>query len=277
MKRLLTSFLTITTILSFASISYAEMTKVQKATALIESIENGDPHPVSYINPNKYIQHNLSVEDGLAGFSKVLKALPKGSAKAKVVRAFEDGDYAITHTIYDFFGPQIGIDIFRFEDGLIVEHWDNSQPIETAPNPSGRTQTDGPAQVKDLEKTKQNKVLVKSFVSDVLMGKSPEKITEYIAPDYYTQHNIAVGDGLSALGKALEEMAKAGKPMTYTKNHMILGQGNFVLSVSEGQFFGKHTAFYDLFRVENNMLVEHWDTIEEIPAKSEWKNTNGKF
>ena len=51
----------------------------------------------------------------------------------------------------------------------------------------------------------------------------------------------------------------------------------FVLVVSEGHLGGKHNSFYDLFRVENGKISEHWDTIEEIPAKETWKNNNGKF
>ena len=47
--------------------------------------------------------------------------------------------------------------------------------------------------------------------------------------------------------------------------------------MSEGSFRGKPSAFYDLFRVEGGKVVEHWDTIEAIPPKSEWKNDNGKF
>jgi predicted SnoaL-like aldol condensation-catalyzing enzyme len=46
-----------------------------------------------------------------------------------------------------------------------------------------------------------------------------------------------------------------------------LGEGDFVLSVSEGQFLGENVAFYDLFRVEDGKIVEHWDTIEEILPK----------
>jgi predicted SnoaL-like aldol condensation-catalyzing enzyme len=248
----------------------------EKVVALLTSIETGDPKPISYINPDQYIQPNLIVSDGLTGFGDVIKQLPEGSAKARVVRAFQDGNDVFTHTEYNFFGPKIGFDIFRFEDGTIVEHWDNLQEIATE-SASGRTQIDGPTAATDLDKTLANKALVKGFVRDVLMGTNPGKITKYISTEQYLQHNPAVADGLEALGKALEAMAKAGTPMVYTKNHMILGEGNFVLTVSEGQFLGKHVAFYDLFRVENEKIVEHWDTIEEILPKDNWMNNNGKF
>lgn len=248
----------------------------EKVIALLKSIESGDTIPLSYINHNKYIQHNLSVGDGLAGFGEVLSQLPKGSAKVSVIRAFQDGDYVFTHTKYNFFGPKAGFDIFRFEAGLIVEHWDNLQEIaeETV---SGRTQFDGTVIIDGLEKTKRHKKLVKRFVDEVLVGNNPTEIAEYISTEQYLQHNPKVADGLEGLGKALEELAKAGMPMKYTKNHFVLGEGNFVLSVSEGEFLKKHVAFYDLFRIENDKIVEHWDTIEVIPERAAWKNNNGKF
>ena len=102
-----------------------EVSNNDKAVAVLESLETGAKEPIGYINPNKYIQHNQSVGDGLAGFGEVMKHAPEGGFKAKVVRSFEDGDYVFTQTIYDFFGPKIGFDVFRFEDGKIVEHWDN--------------------------------------------------------------------------------------------------------------------------------------------------------
>src|SRR5258706_8853787 len=61
------------------------------------------------------------------------------------------------------------------------------------------------------------------------------------------------------------------------KIHRVLGEGNFVLVVSEGHFGKDHDAFYDLFRIENSKIAEHWDVIEPIPAKENWKNNNGKF
>jgi len=247
-----------------------------KVVELLKSIETGASEPVAYINPNKYIQHNLAVGDGLAGFGAVLQALPNGSAKANTYRAFQDENFVFAHTEYDFFGPKIGFDIFRFEDGKIVEHWDNLQ--ETAkPNPSGHSMIDGTAELKDLDKTEANKTLVHNFVNDILVNGKMEKLQGYYDGDNYIQHNPQIGDGLSGLGKALGEWAKQGITMKYDTVHKVLGEGNFVLVASEGQLGGKHCSFYDLFRVENGKIAEHWDTIEEIPSKESWKNNNGKF
>ncbi|WP_182025378.1 nuclear transport factor 2 family protein [Vibrio rotiferianus] len=266
----------------FASVSFAvnadELPNRDKAVAVISSIETGDQTAISYINPNKYMQHNLAVADGLAGFGEVMKMLPEGSAKAKVIRTIQDGDYVALHTEYDFFGPKAGFDIFRFEDGLIVEHWDNLQDV-AKPNPSGRTQFDGATEITDVYKTDENKAIVSDFVQTILMKGDMSQFSEFIGEkdSDYIQHNVAVADGLSGLSVALKQLAEAGMPMVYSKNHLIIGEGNFVLSVSEGQFMNQHVAFYDLFRVDNGKIVEHWDTIEAIPPKSEWKNGNGKF
>jgi predicted SnoaL-like aldol condensation-catalyzing enzyme len=84
-----------------------------------------------------------------------------------------------------------------------------------------------------------------------------------INPNKYIQHNLGAADGLAT--------------MKYDRIHKVLGEGNFVLVVSEGSFGGVPTSFYDLFRIENEKLAEHWDTIEAIPDRSAWKNEKGKF
>src|SRR5438067_8052758 len=57
----------------------------QQVTELLKSIETGDSKPRTYINPDKYIQHNLAVADGLAGVNALLQSLPKRSAKVNTV------------------------------------------------------------------------------------------------------------------------------------------------------------------------------------------------
>ncbi len=243
--------------------------------ALLESIETGAPEPVAYIDADSYTQHNLAVADGLAGFGAVMAQLPEGSARARVVRVFQDGDYVFAHTDYDFFGPKIGFDVFRFEGGKIVEHWDNLQQT-AGPNPSGRTMTDGPTEATDLARTTPNKELVRSFLTDVLVDGKFDTLPAFFGA-YYHQHNPQIADELSGLQQALGAMAEQGITMEYHRVHNVLGEGNFVLAVSEGRLGGVHTSFYDLFRIEDGKIVEHWDTIEPIALESDRKNDNGKF
>ena len=252
-------------------------TQEQQVVDLLKAIETGAGEPVAVINPEQYKQHNLGAADGLAGFGALLAALPPNSAKVNTVRVFEDGDYVFSHTDYDFFGPKIGFDIFRFENGKIVEHWDNLQETPATANPSGNTMIDGPTAVADLDETEANKAFVAQFVDDILVSGRMEKLAGYFDGDNYIQHNPGIANGLSGLGSALAALAKAGIAMKYDTIHKVLGEGNFVLVVSEGSFGGEPTSFYDLFRVENGKIAEHWDTIETIPPQGKWQNQNGKF
>jgi predicted SnoaL-like aldol condensation-catalyzing enzyme len=243
---------------------------------LLKSIETGDPKPLAYIHPDKYIQHNLGVGEGLAGVHALLQALQKGSAKVNTVRVYQDGDIVFAHTEYDFFGPKVGFDIFRFEDGRIVEHWDNLQQAATKPNPGGHTMTDGPAAASDLGKTEANKALMRAYMDDLLQGRR-EKFTSYFDGNHYIQHNPLVADNLSGLFAGLQALAKQGLAVKYDKVHQVLGEGNFVLVVAEGSFGGQPSAYYDLYRIQDGKIAEHWDTIEAIPPRAGWKNQNGKF
>jgi predicted SnoaL-like aldol condensation-catalyzing enzyme len=252
-------------------------TQEQQVVDLLKAIETGAGEPVAVINPDQYKQHNLGAADGLAGFGALLAALPPNSARVNTVRVFQDGDYVFSHTDYDFFGPKIGFDIFRFEKGKIVEHWDNLQETPASTNPSGNTMIDGPTSAIDVDKTDANKALVAKFVDDILVNGKLDKLAGYFDGDNYIQHNPQIANGLSGLGAALEALAKAGITLKYDTVHKVLGDGNFVLVVSEGSFGGKPTSFYDLFRIENGKIAEHWDTIETIPSRAEWKNQNGKF
>jgi predicted SnoaL-like aldol condensation-catalyzing enzyme len=47
--------------------------------------------------------------------------------------------------------------------------------------------------------------------------------------------------------------------------------------VSTGSFGERPMSYYDLYRIQNGKIAEHWDTLETIPPRGEWKNSNGKF
>ena len=244
--------------------------------ALLKGIETGDVTAVAVVNQDKYIQHNPQTHEGSEGLAALFKRLSKTSPRVNIVRAFADGDYVFAHTEYDFATRRIGFEVFRFEDDLAIEHWDNIQGRQ-GPNPSGHTMVDGPTEVTDLDRTEVNRDIVRSFVEDVLIKRRLAKLDHYIDDAPFTQHNPQMADGVPALRLALEATSGQGTTIVYVRTHRVLAEGNFVLSVSEGALGGVHTSFYDLFRLSGGKIVEHWDTIEAIPPISEWKNDNGKF
>ena len=47
------------------------------------------------------------------------------------------------------------------------------------------------------------------------------------------------------------------------------------MTLSEGKFDARHTAFFDLFRIEEGKIVEHWDVLQEVPENM--AHANGMF
>ena len=247
----------------------------QQVIELLKSIETLDPGPLACINPDKYVQHNLAVADGLAGVRTLLQSLPRETTRVNTVRVFADGDFVVAHTDYNFFGPKVGFDIFHFENGKMLEHWDNLQETATRPSP-GHTMIDGPTTVSDLDETEADKGLMQSYMDDLLHGRK-DKLQGYFDGNRYIQHNPLVADDLTGLFAGLQDLAKQGLAVTYRRVHKLLGEGNFVLVVAEGSFGERPTRYYDLYRIENGKIAEHWDILEPIPPQAEWKNPNGKF
>ena len=163
--------------------------------ALLKGIETGDPVAVAVVNEDKYIQHNPQTHEGSEGLASLFKRLSKTSPRVNIVRVFADDDYVFAHTEYDFARSNIGFEIFRFEDGFAVEHWDNIQQ-RLGPNPSGHTMVDGTTEATDLDRTELNREIVRSFVDDILINGKFGKLEEYIDDEQFTEHNPRIGDGL---------------------------------------------------------------------------------
>ena len=142
---------------------------------------------------------------------------------------------------------------------------------------SGHSMIDGPTESSDLDKTEANKARVRSLVDDVFYGHRFDKLTDYISSEKYIQHNPSMADGLDGFAAGMAAMAEAGVTMEFTKTHLILGEGDFVLVQSAGSFGAGDVTFYDLMRVEDGKITEHWDVIEPLTPADQWRNQNGKF
>jgi predicted SnoaL-like aldol condensation-catalyzing enzyme len=97
---------------------------------------------VRFIGP-RYVQHNPGAADGIEGFKAFLSFLreKRPNYHSDIKRAFADGDYVILH-VHNIPEPGVRgraiVDIFKLENGKVVEHWDVAQDIpEKMPHNNG--------------------------------------------------------------------------------------------------------------------------------------------
>jgi predicted SnoaL-like aldol condensation-catalyzing enzyme len=258
----------------------SDMLGAKARQALIDIFRRKDTTAVDRHFAESFTQHDPGLADGLAGMkSFAAEVASSPTADVTIYRTLVDGDFVLLHSRYQgaarYAGPVIAFDLFRFKDGKIVEHWGGQEP-EGPPNLSGRTQVDGPTEVLDREKTEANRTLVRRYRQTVMVLLRFDRIEEFIEAAHYAQHASKIGDGIARLRERIASVAKEGGQLYLTPRRFV-AEGNFVAVLSEGDLPSGPTALYDLFRVENGKIVEHWDVLTPIPPRDEWKNSNGPF
>lgn len=238
-----------------------------------------DPEAARQLITPDYIQHNPQVPTGADGLIGLIPLVAESGMTATTHRVITEGDLVVLHNTYDnadAFGAAslAAFDIFRVEDGKVAEHWDNLQPIPET-TASGRGMTDGPTDITDRDHTAENKALVLGFVQDVLGGAAPQNAPNYMDPEVYMQHNPNLEDGLAGLLAGTQAWAEQGFVITKFAPQIVVAEGNFVFVASDATVSGQPWAFFDLWRVEDGKIVEHWDVVS--PTPSEMAHENGKF
>lgn len=257
--------------------------KHERTRDVQKSLETRAKAPLQHFDSRRYVQHNVNLGDGLGPILELMDALPADRTRVEPLRSFEDGDYSVAHLDYELgdWGPMVGFEVHRWEDDRIVEHWDNLQSTPAASNPSGRSMIDGATEVVDLDRTDANKALVRAFNETVLIGGDLGRIGDIHDGTALIQHDPLIGDGTEALTERLRSGSTGKTGPVYHALRMLLGQGNFVLPASEGELVEdgvrRPAAFYDLYRLSDGTIAEHWDVVEIIPPREEWLNDNGKF
>jgi predicted SnoaL-like aldol condensation-catalyzing enzyme len=120
-----------------------------------------------------------------------------------------------------------------------------------------------------------NKKVVREFYDSLINKKDFKAASKYIG-NRYIQHNPLVADGPEGL-KAFVNFLKSDYPDARSEIKRIFADGDYVIihvhSVRIPNTRGR--AIFDLFKLENGKIVEHWDAIQEIPESS--ANPNGMF
>jgi len=268
-KSIFTTLLFISIFSHSQTVNKNNMTNKDIAARVNYAVQQGEAELVATLVAENYIQHTPAVADGRAGLVALVTKIRNKEIPAPLisnVRVFEDGEFVVLHHDVNWPNKKTMFEIFRFEGGLAAEHWSG---IMDAPSSAvnGHTMTDGATEVADRHLTGENKKLVTGFVETVLIKGQFGKIRDFYAENII-QHNPLIDNTVTGLIDGFKELTKQGITIQIEKVVKTLGEGNFVLVCSEGKLSGKPTAFFDLFRVESGKVVEHWDVLQEIPAKS---------
>lgn len=263
--------------------SLAETQKIHHAAGLyLEGIRDGRIWDALNAHTGaRYTQHSTGVGDGQKGFAEFFEPFLQRNPirDIQVVRAIEDGPYVFLHVFQSLNNGEsqwVTGDLFDTDgNDRVIEHWDVIQAFETNTR-SGRSMVDGPADVEDLDRTDDNKAIIQAYCDDVLLGRDVGRADTYVSAERFDRHNPTLADGLDAHRTWLAQLTGADPAMRYWKVHRLIGQGNFVVTLSHTQTGRNHYCCFDIYRLRGGKIAEHWDVTEKILCPEEWNN-QGKF
>lgn len=262
--------------------AHEEQNKATILRVYDEIFGKGNTELVNELFSKNYIQHNPMVPngpEGLIGYVKTLKSL-RPTPVLTIKHILADGDLVAVHwhsstTPENESTGQAGFDLFRLDNGTIVEHWDMIQNVSAKTASENSMFSDlykyaNGAQNITEEQEEANKRLVIKAYDGVFNGRQLGLLDQFWAGENYIQHNPQIANGTEGLKASFDSIFPKGSMMQIRH---ALADGDLVFTHShslspgndkENEFTG--LAIGDLFRVVDGKIVEHWDVIQPVPA-----------
>ena len=96
-------------------------------------------------------------------------------------------------------------------------------------------------------------------------------IPQYV-PEDTIRHEPGVADGLAAFQS---DLAILTKDRTIDEIVLVIGEGDFVFLAAKGTHLGDPCVYIDLYRIEDDQMMEHWGFPQQVPPLAERKNDIG--
>ncbi|MBC2777810.1 nuclear transport factor 2 family protein [Parasphingopyxis marina] len=142
--------------------------------------------------------------------------------------------------------------------------------LSTAPAALAAQETVPPLADADFNaETEANRTIIEQFARLFWVDRNVrEAFMTYVHPDYI-QHNPIAADGRDNAITALSGFFEAVPTLNY-EIHRIIVDGNLAavhtrMRMNEDD---RGSAVVDIFRIENGLIVEHWDVIQAVPEES---------
>ncbi|MEM7520986.1 MAG: nuclear transport factor 2 family protein [Pseudomonadota bacterium] len=225
---------------------------------------------------HRYTQHSTGVGDGAEGFLAFFEPFVARNPKRdiEIIRLFQDGLWVFCsayQSLNDGAAQWVTMDMFYTDaEGLILEHWDTIAAYE-ATTASGNDMIGGPREADKDAPTPANKARVLEFTKQVRQERGFDKVDAFVAPDF-VPHAPKMKAGRQGFADWLASEDHGAYEMLF--HHM--GAGDFVMTYGKRHAAGKDIAVFDLYRVANGQIAEHWMNEEVIGPRESWGNS-GKF
>ncbi len=239
----------------------------------LRALRDGEPQDAvaDYVG-DRYVQHSSDIVSGPEGFIEFVHQFVERNPVRyiRAVRTIEDGRYVFLQAFQSLNHGQnrwVTTDFFDTDaNDRIIEQWHLVAPYADDTH-SGRNSIDGPAGIIELDRTDENKALVREMMTQILIpGGDPRRVDEFLS-DVCIEHDPEVANGPSSLR---ELMITEQMPETYDEITLLVGQGNFVATLCKARRGSTPVAKVDLFRLEIGRVVEHWGNAEVVPGEGEW-------
>lgn len=246
------------------------MTNIDKVREVFRGIETRDPAmAIRHLDAGRYMEHDPNLANGVEGVRRYIEALAP-EARMEMVRVFEDGDYVVTQADGHVRNDGTFFDVFRFDDGAIVEHWGFAAP-SGPPNAGGHTQVDGPIEAGREEDTAANKAFMREYYETFHIQGRHDLADRYFAGSPMTRHEPGVADGVHAF---LRDLAVLTRDRTIDEIKLLLGRGDLLFLAAQGTHRGEPCTYVDLYRVDTDRIAEHWGFPQPIPPTNARRNGN---
>jgi len=228
------------------------------------AVGQGDIAFADAIIAEDYSQHSRGMKPGKAGVLEALRAMKNAPRPATpstpFMRLVAEGEYVVTNLSFDWGGKQkVVVDLFRFRDGQVAEHWD---VVEDAPEATlnGHALMDGTAPLGEPTLTAENKPRATAFYQRVFIERDRTALPHLVSENLI-QHIPEIANGLAGLEDFLKQSAPA---FCVEKIHRIIAEGDFVVFQSEGQWAQQATHFFHIFRLSVGKIQEQWGVKQRI-------------
>jgi predicted SnoaL-like aldol condensation-catalyzing enzyme len=224
-----------------------------------------------------YIQHNPNADTGRAGVLAFFGSLGapltvQDRVQAKLVAIVAEGDYVAIVRVDEYDQPRpyttTWFDLFRIEEGLIAEHWDHGTlPVDGTPRayvPPAESPDQEASLASNEPQLAANKRLVYDMWRTLLDAQQVEEAPRFLA-EGYVQHNPQANTGLQGFLTFFRTFAQPQPVQTTVANFIqMIAEGDLVVLATVRAYDDASvpytTTWFDMFRVSDALLVEHWDT-----------------